>query len=161
MDFPSLWRAGATLHFSMRFSHCCGFSCYTACALGHGGSSSYWLTGLVALKMRYFPRPRIHSMSLHWWADSQPLDQQGCLSFSLCNLPVSFFKKYKFIYFNWRLITLQYCIGFAIHQHESTTGVPVSFINCWYTTLPLYLMYHWDFSFCNFHISNCNIFFST
>ena len=27
----------------------------------------------------------------------------------------SFFK-FKFIYFNWRLITLQYCIGFAIHQ---------------------------------------------
>ena len=24
--------------------------------------------------------------------------------------------KYKFIYFNCRLITLQYCIGFAIHQ---------------------------------------------
>ena len=30
---------------------------------------------------------------------------------------------YKFIYFNWRLITLQYCIGFAIHQHESATGI--------------------------------------
>ena len=28
----------------------------------------------------------------------------------------------KFIYFNWRLITLQYCIGFAIHQHESAMG---------------------------------------
>ena len=27
------------------------------------------------------------------------------------------FLKYTFIYFNWRLITLQYCIGFAIHQH--------------------------------------------
>jgi len=29
------------------------------------------------------------------------------------------------IYFNWRLITLQYCIGFAIHQHESAMGVHV------------------------------------
>ena len=34
-----------------------------------------------------------------------------------------FFFKFKFIYFNWRLITLQYCIGFAIHQHESAMGV--------------------------------------
>ena len=33
--------------------------------------------------------------------------------------------KYKFIYFNWRLIALQYCIGFAIHRHESVTGVHV------------------------------------
>ena len=31
----------------------------------------------------------------------------------------------KFIYFNWRLIALQYCIGFAIHQHVSTTGMHV------------------------------------
>ena len=31
----------------------------------------------------------------------------------------------KFIYFKWRLITLQYCTGFAIHQHESATGVHV------------------------------------
>ena len=40
--------------------------------------------------------------------------------------PISYFKgflKYKFIYFNWRLITLQYYIGFATHQHESATGV--------------------------------------
>ena len=36
------------------------------------------------------------------------------------------FLKYKFIYFNWRLIILQYCTGFAIHQHESTRGVHVS-----------------------------------
>ena len=33
------------------------------------------------------------------------------------------FLKYKFIYFNWRLITLQYCIDFAIHQHESAMDV--------------------------------------
>ena len=26
---------------------------------------------------------------------------------------------------HWRLITLQYCIGFAIHQDESATGMHV------------------------------------
>ena len=44
-------------------------------------------------------------------------------------LPVFFFfftfLKYKFIYFNWKLITSQYCIGFAIYQHVSTTGIHV------------------------------------
>ena len=31
----------------------------------------------------------------------------------------------RFIYFNWRLITLQCCSGFAIHWHESAMGVHV------------------------------------
>ena len=35
------------------------------------------------------------------------------------------FFKFKFIYFNWRLITLKYYIGFVIHQHESATGIHV------------------------------------
>ena len=33
------------------------------------------------------------------------------------------------MYFNWRLITLQYCTGFAIHQHESATGIHVFLIS--------------------------------
>ena len=32
---------------------------------------------------------------------------------------------FQLIYFNWRLIALQYCGGFAKHQHESAMGVHV------------------------------------
>ena len=53
-----------------------------------------------------------------WWAWLKVY--QFCLSFQRTS-----FLKYKFIYFNWRLITLQYGIGFAIHQHVSTTGIHV------------------------------------
>ena len=33
--------------------------------------------------------------------------------------------QYKFIYFICRLITLQYCIGFVINQHETVTSIHV------------------------------------
>ena len=44
--------------------------------------------------------------------------------------------KYKFIYFNWRLITLQYCIGFAIHQHESAKGILIQLNDFSWVQLP-------------------------
>ena len=47
------------------------------------------------------------------------------LFMELSVISLLYFILYKFIYFNWRLITLQYCIGFAIYQHESAMGVHV------------------------------------
>ena len=32
----------------------------------------------------------------------------------------------KLTYFNWRIITLQYCDGFAIYQREWATGTHLS-----------------------------------
>ena len=48
-----------------------------------------------------------------------------CFCFFHLNFASFSLKFFFFNLFNWRLITLQYYIGFAIHQHESTTGVYV------------------------------------
>ena len=49
----------------------------------------------------------------------------GCYDLSFLFVCLFSFFFFKFIYFNWRLITLQYCIGFAIHQHVSVTSIHV------------------------------------
>ena len=56
-------------------------------------------------------------------------------------LPLSIFFLNKCIYFNWRLITLQYCIVFAIYQHESATSIHVGDSPSW-TLLPPPSPYH-------------------
>ena len=55
-----------------------------------------------------------------------PLSMPRNLQMILSNYSLSFFKFFLFLFF-WLLfnffLTLQYCIGFAIYQHESATGI--------------------------------------
>ena len=97
----------------------------------------YW-SGLPCLPPGDLPNPGIKPRSPALQADSLPAEPPGkpkntgvgslsLLQGILTNPGIEpgspvlqadyYFFLFKFIYFNWRLITLQHCIGFSIHQH--------------------------------------------
>jgi len=52
------------------------------------------------------------------------ITRKGVLgSYNLQQLSFLFFFFTVFFFLIFNFLTLQYCIGFAIHQHESTTGI--------------------------------------
>ena len=57
-----------------------------------------------------------------WIADGSDCTKYECAQ---CQCTQHFIFFNINLYFDWRLITLQYCIGFAIHQREYTTGIHV------------------------------------
>ena len=69
-------RAGTTLHCGARASHCGGFSCCGARALG-AQASVVVAHGLSYSACGIFPDQGSNLCSLHWQADSCPLRHQG------------------------------------------------------------------------------------
>ena len=107
-DFLQLWWAGSTLRCDLRASHCSGFSCCGAWALGTQASvvTSHWLSccnfqapelgsvvvvhGLIASQHvgSSWTRNRSNLHLLQWHADSHPLCQQGSpLCVHIFNVP--------------------------------------------------------------------------
>ena len=91
-------QAGTALHCSAWASHCRGFSCCGAQALGYAGFSSYGSgalgTGSLAVAhwlgcskaCGIFPDQGLNPCLLHWQADSLPLSHQGKPSTSILSL---------------------------------------------------------------------------
>ena len=66
------------------------------------------------------------SSSVHGIFQARVLEW-GAIAFSLPILKNMKISAPSFFLFYFYFLTLQYCIGFAIHQHESTTGVDFQF----------------------------------
>ena len=99
-----------------------GLTCFPVCMC----VCEPWMPGRWYFQVGKYVKERLEEWSSYKLSNKTfKLKKSKHSILSLLQVFWFYFFKYKFIYLNWRLITLQYCIGFAIHQHESTMGICV------------------------------------